>query len=98
VDPIGQALKPRNNAVITRVELAEDGGAVWGNVGRTTDDGQAQTAFGLFLMIKPVAVTRVAVFDIGRCVGRANNPIAQAQVPQRKGLEQRVGLVRVWQL
>ena len=88
--PVRQPLEPRHDAVIARVKLPEDRGAVGRDIGRSPDHGHPDPALGLFLVVEPVAVARVAIFDKVGGVGGRDDAVADRQVAQAVRLQQGV--------
>ena len=59
---IGEFFKPRDNAVITCIQLAKHGWTIGCDIGRATDHGEANTTSCFFFVIEAVAIFWVALF------------------------------------
>ena len=65
----GKLLKPRDNTVITCIELPKNRRAIQRDIRRATDNRQPDATLRLFFMVKAIAIPRVSVFLIRRRMG-----------------------------
>jgi hypothetical protein len=88
---VGQAAQPGHDLVLVDEQVAEHRRAVRRHHGRARRHGQRRAALRLFDVIQAIAVLRHAVLAVERLVRRAHDPVAQGQVLQPEGTQQRVG-------
>jgi hypothetical protein len=88
---VGKAAEPGHDLVTIGVEVAEGGGAVGADDGRSGGHGQPDPSLGLFQVVETVAVFRHPLFGIGGLVRRRHQPVTDQKVLQAVGFEQRIG-------
>ncbi len=88
---VGEALQPGDDRVVIGVQVAEGGRAVRRDQRRAGRHGQRDAALRPLEMVEPVAVLRHPVLGIGGLVRRDHQPVAERQVLQAIGLQQRIG-------
>ena len=88
---IGQRLHPAHHFVLVGQDIVEHRRAVAADSGGPGGHRQRHTRLGAFHVIGAVAVLWHAIDRIGRFMAGGHDPVAQRQVFQLKGLQQRIG-------
>ena len=80
MDPVGELFQPGNDCVIIEKKIAKGRRAVAGDDGGSADAGEADTAFGLFLVIEPITIFRHAIFRVCRLMACAHQTISNGEM------------------
>ncbi len=88
---VGEAPQPGHDLVLVGVQVAEGRRRVLGDDGRAGGHGERDAALGLLDVVEAVAVLGQAVLGVRRLVRGRHDAVAQRQVPELEGLQERVG-------
>ena len=91
VTGVGKLLHPADDFVLVERDVVECRRTVTRHRRRARRHGQCDAALGALDVIRPIARLRHAVLRIGRLVGRRHEAVAQREVSQLIGLQQRIG-------
>ncbi|CAB4886887.1 unannotated protein [freshwater metagenome] len=90
VDRVGELAQPRHDGVVVGVQVAERCGAVGRHQGRPRRHGQRHATFGFLVVVEAVPLLGHAVLGVRRFVGGGHDAVAEPEVLQLVGAQQRV--------
>jgi hypothetical protein len=88
---VGEAPEPRNDLVFVNEDIVEGGRAVGRHRRRARRHRHGDSGAGALDVVGAVEILWHPVFGIGRLVRRDDDPVAQREMLEPIGLEQRVG-------
>src|SRR5260221_2546228 len=91
VHVVGELAQPAHTLVLVEEDVAEGRRAVGRDDGRAADHGERDAALRLLGVIEPIARLRHAVLGIGGLVRGRQEAVAQRQMLEPEGLEERIG-------